>query len=251
MRNIFIRRTLIFILAASSPAFAQSQTQTQAQPTGDVFYQTATAVSMGPLERGPATVVQGAPYSATITNESVQTLADGNRIVQTSSGTIARDSQGRTRQDAPLPPIGNMSAADVPRIVFIQDPVAQISYTLDLTNKTAQKMPTFSAVVGHPRRRGRSSGTAMLTMEMGAMRLRFRRSASARGVHPEESRGQRSVPGHNGESRLSNDGGCVCEWNPHHAHDPGGSNRQRQTDRHCDRDMDIARSQHDRLQQTK
>ena len=40
-------------------------------------------------------VVQGAPYSATITNESVQTLADGNRIVQSSTGTTARDSMGR------------------------------------------------------------------------------------------------------------------------------------------------------------
>ena len=51
-----------------------------------------------------STAVQGAPYSATITNESVQTLADGNRIVQTSTGTTARDSQGRTRQDMVLPP---------------------------------------------------------------------------------------------------------------------------------------------------
>jgi hypothetical protein len=90
-----------------------------------------------------AVSVQGAPYSATITNESVQTLADGNRIVQTSSGTTARDSMGRTRQDAPLPPIGNMSPADAPHIVFLQDPVAQVSYTLNLTDKTAAKNPGF------------------------------------------------------------------------------------------------------------
>ena len=83
----------------------------------------------------------GAPYSATITNESVQSLADGNRIVQNTSGTIARDSQGRTRQDAPLPAIGNLSAANAPHLVFIHDPVAQTSYTLNLTDKVAQKMP--------------------------------------------------------------------------------------------------------------
>jgi hypothetical protein len=85
--------------------------------------------------------VVGAPYSATVTNESVQTLADGNRIVQSSSGTIARDSQGRTRQDTMLPPIGNLSAANPPHLIFIHDPVAQTSYTLNLTDKTAQKMP--------------------------------------------------------------------------------------------------------------
>src|SRR5579864_4661445 len=85
--------------------------------------------------------VQGAPYSATIVNESTQTLADGNRIVQRFSGTTARDSQGRTRQDTALPPIGNMSAANAPHLVFIQDPVAQTAYTLNLTDKTAHGMP--------------------------------------------------------------------------------------------------------------
>src|SRR5579863_8160217 len=89
-----------------------------------------------------STAVQGAPYSATLTNESVQTLADGNRIVQTSTGTTARDSQGRTRQDMALPALGNLAAANAPHLIFIQDPIAQVSYTLNLTDKTAQKMPT-------------------------------------------------------------------------------------------------------------
>ena len=95
------------------------------------------------FDRAVSTPVQGAPYSATITNELVQTLADGNRIVQTSSGSTARDSQGRTRQETVLPPIGNLSAANAPRLVFIHDTVAQTSYTLNLTEKTAQKIPTF------------------------------------------------------------------------------------------------------------
>ena len=40
-----------------------------------------------------------------------------------------------------MPSIGNLSAPDAPHLVFIQDPVAQVSYTLDLTDKTAQKLP--------------------------------------------------------------------------------------------------------------
>src|SRR5580693_2657683 len=88
-----------------------------------------------------STPVQGAPYSATITNESVQTLADGNRIVQSSTGSTARDTQGRTRQDTVLPAIGNLSAANAPHLVFIQDPVAQASYTLNLSDKTAVQLP--------------------------------------------------------------------------------------------------------------
>jgi hypothetical protein len=130
-----MKYTLLFILAASSCVFAQDGVKT------DVVSQSAgPGVATWAFRRAAGTPVQGAPYSATIANESIQTLADGNRIVQTSTGTTARDSQGRTRQDAALPAIGNLSAANAPHLVFIQDPVAQMSYTLNLTDKTAQKI---------------------------------------------------------------------------------------------------------------
>jgi hypothetical protein len=130
-----MKYALLFFLTASSCAFAQDTVRT------NVLYQTSGAgvVTAGAV-RGVGAPVQGAPYSATITNESIQTLADGNRIIQNNSGTTARDSEGRTRQDAALPMIGNLSATNAPHIVFIMDPVAQISYTLNLTDKTAQKL---------------------------------------------------------------------------------------------------------------
>jgi hypothetical protein len=130
-----MKLAFMLVLAGASCAYAQESGNVvyQHQSTGPV-----TAVA-GAALLGPVTPVQGAPYSATITNESVQTLADGNRIVQTSTGTTARDSLGRTRQDATLPMIGNMSAANAPHLVFIQDPAAQTSYTLNLTDKTAMK----------------------------------------------------------------------------------------------------------------
>ena len=106
--------------------------------------------SLGALKKGPTAPAKGAPYSATITNESIQTLVDGNRIVQTNTGTVSRDSQGRTRQDAALPAIGNLSAASAPHLVFIQDPVAGTSYTLNLTDKTAWKNPTPPGGSGGP-----------------------------------------------------------------------------------------------------
>jgi len=110
----------------------------------------AGAIAWGSFEKGPTAPVKGAPYSATITNESIQTLADGNRIVQTNTGTVFRDSQGRTRQDAALPAIGNLFAASAPHLVFIQDPVAGTSYTLNLTDKTAWKNPMPPAGTGGP-----------------------------------------------------------------------------------------------------
>ena len=131
-----MKRIFIFILAASSLALAQ-EAGTAAVPATPIR---ASAVAFGAIP-GSGGLVKGAPYSATITNESVQTLADGTRIVQGSSGTTARDSQGRTRQDAPLPAIGNLAAANVPHLVFLQDPVAGTSYSLNLTEKTAWKNP--------------------------------------------------------------------------------------------------------------
>ena len=125
-----MKRSLILVLALSSAAFAQETPNT-------TVFRSQGMVSVS----AQATSVQSAPYSATITNESIQTLADGNRIVQTSTGTTARDAQGRSRQDTALPAIGNLSAANAPHLVFIQDPVAQVSYVLNLTDKTAQKLP--------------------------------------------------------------------------------------------------------------
>ena len=125
-----MKRSLILVLALSSAAFAQEAPNT-------TVFRSQGMVSVS----AQATPVQGAPYSATITNESIQTLADGNRIVQTSTGTTARDAQGRSRQDTALPAIGNLSAANAPHLVFIQDPMVQVSYVLNLTDKTAQKLP--------------------------------------------------------------------------------------------------------------
>jgi len=120
-----------------------SATGTLAQ-VGNVLYQNSGGiVTARAIGGAPLAPVTGAPYSATMTTETIQTLSDGTHITQTTTGNVARDSQGRTRQDAPLPPLGNLSAADAPHLVFIQDPVAQVSYTLNLTDKTAQKMPAI------------------------------------------------------------------------------------------------------------
>jgi len=162
MKHAFIP---VIILAASSCVFAQ-------EGGNAVFFQSqaatpVTTVGVGMFGKGPGAPVQGAPYSATISNESIQTLEDGTRIVQNSSGNIARDSQGRTRQDASLPAIGNLSAADAPHLVFIQDPVAQTAYTLNLTDKTAQKMPPLPASISTSG--PANGGPGKVLMQMGSV----------------------------------------------------------------------------------
>ncbi len=136
-----MKHALLVVLATASCAFAQER-----QEKKDVIYQAVGGAGLARVDfdRAPEPIV-GAPYSATITNESVETLADGNRIVHKSTGTTVRDSQGRTRQDTALPTIGNLAATDAPHLIFIHDPVAQVSYTLNMTQKTAQKMGKLPA----------------------------------------------------------------------------------------------------------
>ncbi len=100
--------------------------------------------------------VKGAPYSAEIISESVQTLSDGNRITHKSTSSIYRDSEGRTRREQNLPSLGGLSTENEPtQIIFINDPVAGINYVLH-PNKTASKImvgkisASAMAVAGKP-----------------------------------------------------------------------------------------------------
>jgi len=89
--------------------------------------------------------VKGAPYSATTETETVQTLADGSRIVRKMTANVYRDSEGRTRREQTLQNIGPLSASKPdgggpPLLVFINDPVAGVNYTIDPQRRTARKM---------------------------------------------------------------------------------------------------------------
>ena len=87
-------------------------------------------------------VVKGAPYSAQAVTETTQTLSDGNRIVNKSTATIYRDSEGRTRREQTLRVFGPFAAtSEPPQTIFISDPVAGVNYALDTRLKIAHKMP--------------------------------------------------------------------------------------------------------------
>lgn len=91
-------------------------------------------------------VVKGKPYSAEIVSEHIQTLGDGNRIARKSNSSVARDSEGRIRQEATLQAFGPFAEAmkDLPKHITINDPVAGTTYLLNPKEKTAVKMPTFN-----------------------------------------------------------------------------------------------------------
>src|ERR1700675_4281169 len=56
-------------------------------------------------------VVKGAPFSASITSETTQTLQDGTVIHRASQGTVSRDSQGRSRKEITMSGFGPFAAS--------------------------------------------------------------------------------------------------------------------------------------------
>ena len=103
-------------------------------------------------------VVQGAPYSAQAVTEFTQTLANGDHIQRTTTASIARDSQGRTRMDRSLAGVGALSATTgaSARAIMIHDPVAGVSYALDPSTKTGHSMQIQSRPAGSNARPERS-----------------------------------------------------------------------------------------------
>jgi hypothetical protein len=84
-------------------------------------------------------VVKGAPYCADAELESVQPLADGNRIVRRQTTRLCRDGDGRTRQE--VDKAGR-------RIVYLRDPVAQEGWVLDPERRTARRLGLHRALPG-------------------------------------------------------------------------------------------------------
>lgn len=86
-----------------------------------------------------AKTLKGAPYAAETVNDSTQTIADGNRIVQHTTGRVYRDGEGRVRREED-------HASGSPSISIV-DPVAGVSYSLDTTNHVAWKTSTLVGTV--------------------------------------------------------------------------------------------------------
>jgi TonB family protein len=81
-------------------------------------------------------LVTGAPFSADVASETIQTLGDGTRIVQRFEGRLYRDSKGRTRSERTYQMGGT---SEQKQIINIYDPVDGASYRLDSDTRTGRK----------------------------------------------------------------------------------------------------------------
>jgi hypothetical protein len=135
-------------IAATASAIAQPQLADRAEPPEAALSTEAGWIAQidpvpgwsGPHARtlafvadelGQERIVKGAPYCADALHESVQPLADGNRIVRRQVTRLCRDGEGRTRQEI---------EHDGRKRVYLRDPVAREAWVLDPERKSARRI---------------------------------------------------------------------------------------------------------------
>lgn len=120
------------------PVLSGAALLAQGPPPGPGFGPRGRGFGMGP-GLGHA-VVTGAPYSATETVSTVQTLANGNTITHQDVRQVYRDSQGRMRIERTITPPAESGKSAFTEIE-IMDPVAGYRYMLNSSTMTAIQMP--------------------------------------------------------------------------------------------------------------
>jgi hypothetical protein len=103
------------------------------------------AVSVGKIISAEK-IVKNAPFSADAVSESVQTLADGNRIVRRTTSHLYRDGEGRFRREDMPKQLGLAGTViDMPESISIIDPVGGFRYTLNPKTNTVRQSSFRSA----------------------------------------------------------------------------------------------------------
>lgn len=127
-------------VAAPSPGVPGGAVWIGAEPAARGLFRFDAALA-GPGMRFEGEPVKNAPYSAEAVTESVQTLADGNRIRRENRSLIYRDSQGRTRREESINALGPWTTDTQHKSIFINDPVAGTHYVLNPNDKSGTQLP--------------------------------------------------------------------------------------------------------------
>jgi hypothetical protein len=110
----------------------------------------------GDMER----VVKSAPFSAQAVTTTTQVLGDGNRIVQTSETTLARDGEGRTRREISVEKLGPWSTDTTGRVVIIRDRARWPACAQDHGRRNGFRAPREGEEGGRDRHRAHPDGLA-------------------------------------------------------------------------------------------
>jgi hypothetical protein len=145
--------------------------------------------------------VKNAAFSADVLTESSHTLGDGNRIRQSLSFKVYRDSEGRTRREQAVNLKGLAPDANAQQMILISDPVAGVAYSLNVKERTGFKSARAGDMHGPqrpgPAIRGRSADGGERRPEMGGP---GRRNDAERNLKF-ESLGRQAIEGVQAEGR--------------------------------------------------
>ncbi len=136
--KVYIGFFVVAIAAGTAAAQDTTAPAPPTHPTPPVAVRLATPFTPFTMFGGMATALKNAPFSADEVNESVQVLADGNRIVHNSTGKMYRNTEGRIRRESKGGNAGSfgMSYSIAPSVSIV-DPVIRQKYELDSVLKTA------------------------------------------------------------------------------------------------------------------
>ena len=143
-----MRMTIVCLMVLAAGAWAQSPPPGRGGRGRMGFDGSGTGgPNVGIIRAG----VKNAPFSADVTLESSRTLADGNHIRQTINSKVYRDSEGRTRREQAVNLNGLAPDANMQQMVFINDPVAGVSYSLNAKERTGMKFMRIGTGPGSTR----------------------------------------------------------------------------------------------------
>jgi hypothetical protein len=161
----------------------------------------------GPIESGAWILrggVKNAPFSADVVTESSLSLADGNHIRQTVNSKVYRDSEGRTRREQTVNLHGLALGTSAQQMVFINDPVAGVSYSLNAKERTGVKFVRNGESRGSQRYATDASGSGPRPRGIGPDgRGMGRRDAATDQNLKTEALGRQTIEGVSAEGRRT------------------------------------------------
>jgi hypothetical protein len=126
------------VVAAGLTAAAQQRLEFRDDIVGATAQAGFGVIAVDPVDMGA--VVLDAPFSADAVTEVTQVLADGNRIEQRTSASMARSSEGQTRREQSGIALGTLMAPSAQPMVTISDPKTGVHLTLNYEQKIAYRM---------------------------------------------------------------------------------------------------------------
>ena len=133
----------LLLTFAGMAVVAQTASTAPMAPTGPIVV--SPSISTRIITESGNQIVKGSPFSADAVSESVQTLADGNRIVRQWNEKLYRSTDGKFRREGSGTPgaaFGSYIVGDSG--VSITDPVGGFRYTFDLnSNSNTARMSRF------------------------------------------------------------------------------------------------------------